>query len=211
MARRKKQSAHDPVTTNPRSKKPVGLYVSIAVTLLLAGIPFALGKYIELNSPGPFDSGAYVYSAKHLLDGAKMGIDEVSSAQLGTLIVNIIGVKLFGFNDTGPKIVQMLLQLAAGIFMFYTLRRVFGSVAAVLGTTVAAIYLSAPLIAKYGNVKEQFMIAFMLVAGCCFLLYEFTQKRYWLLLTGFFALQPFYFKATGLSMGELAVMRGREG
>ena len=200
MARRKRQSSPQNIKTKPHPQKSVGLYLSIAITLILAGIPFALGKYIELNSPGPFDSGAYVYSAKHLLQGARLGVDEQSSAQAGTLIVNLIGVKLFGFNDTGPKIVQMMLQLAAGVFMFYTLRRVFGSVAAVIGTTIAAIYLSAPLIAKYGNVKEQFMIASMLYAGCCFLLYEFTQKRYWLLLAGFFALQPFYFKGTGLSI-----------
>jgi hypothetical protein len=206
MARRRKQPAPESVKIPASGKKPFGLYLSIAVTLVLAGIPFALGKYIELNSPGPFDSGAYTYSAKHLLDGARLGVEEQSSAQPGTLIANIIGVKLFGFSDTGPKIVQMLMQLAAGVFMFYTLRRIFGSVAAVLATTVAAVYLSAPLIAKFGNVKEQFMIALMLVAGCCFLLYAFTQKRRWLLLTGFFALQPFYFKATGISIAIAIVL-----
>lgn len=200
MARRRKQPASESVKIPASANKYFGLYLAIAVTLVLAGIPFALGKYIELNSPGPFDSGAYTYSAKHLLDGARLGVDEQSSAQPGTLIANIIGVKLFGFSDTGPKVVQMLLQLAAGVFLFYTLRKIFGSVAAVLATTVAAIYLSAPLIAKFGNVKEQFMIALMLIAGCCFLLYEFTQKKHWLLLTGFFALQPFYFKATGISI-----------
>ena len=200
MARRKRQSSPQSLKTKSHPKRFGRLYVAIAVTLVLAGIPFALGKYIELNSPGPYDSGAYVYSAKHLLSGARLGVDETSSAQPETLIVNIIGVKLFGFNDRGPKIVQMILQLTAGIFMFYTLRRVFGSVAAVIGTTIAAIYLSAPAIAKYGNVKEQFMIAFMLYTGCSFLLYEFSQKRFWLLLAGFFALQPFYFKATGLSV-----------
>jgi 4-amino-4-deoxy-L-arabinose transferase-like glycosyltransferase len=201
MAKRKRQPAPDPVNIqSPEKKKNIGLYTAIALTLVLAGIPFALGKYIEFNSPGPFDSGAYVYSAKHLLEGARLGVDEQASAQPGTLIANLIGVKLLGFSDTGPKIVQMLLQLAAGVFMFYTLRRVFGSVAAVLATTIAAVYLSAPLIAKFGNVKEQFMIAFMLYAGCSFLLYEFTKKRCWLLLTGFLALQPFYFKATGISV-----------
>ncbi len=201
MARRKRQSSAAPAkTSGPHAPKHRGLYAAVIITLMLGGIPFALGKYIELNSPGPFDSGAYVYSAKHLLEGARLGIEEQSSAQPNTLIANIVGVKLFGFNDTGPKIVQMMLQIAAGIFMFYTLRRVFGTVAAVVGTTVAAVYLSAPVIAKFGNVKEQFMIAFMLYAACCFLLYEITQKRFWLLLSGFFALQPYYFKATGITI-----------
>lgn len=200
MARRKKQSSQPALKAKQSHKKSTGLVVAVVVTIVLAGIPFGLGKYIELNSPGPFDSGSYVYSAKHLLSGARLGIEEQPSAEAGTLIANIIGVKLFGFNDTGPKIVQMMLQLAAGIFMFYTLRRVFGSVAAVVGTTLAALYLSAPLIAKFGNVKEQFMIAFMIYAGCCFILFEITQKRYWMVLAGFFALGPYYFKATGISI-----------
>jgi hypothetical protein len=54
------------------------VFIIIAV---LAGIPFCMGKYFEFNSPGAFDSGAYVYSAKHILDGAKIGVEEKPSAQ----------------------------------------------------------------------------------------------------------------------------------
>jgi len=203
MARRRKkttQASVPAVDVNQPNRIAPGLIISVLITLVLGGIPFGLGKYIEFNSPGPFDSGAYVYSAKHLLDGARIGVDETPSARPGTLIANLIGVKLFGFNDTGPKVVQMILQLAALIFMFMTLRRVFGPIAAVIGTTVAAIYLSAPIIAKFGNVKEQLMVAYMIYAACAFLWYEFTQKRYWLLLCGFFATQPYYFKPTGMSV-----------
>ena len=178
----------------------VGLLISIIITLILGGIPFGIGKYIEFNSPGPFDSGAFVYSAQHLLSGAKLGVDTDSSARPNTLLANVVGVAIFGFNETGPKIVQMILQLGALVFMFITLRKVFGAVASVVGTTVAAVYLSAPLIAKFGNVKEQFMIPFMIATACSFLLYEHAQKRHWLVLSGFFALQPYYFKPTGLSI-----------
>ncbi|MHC5183013.1 MAG: hypothetical protein ACYSPI_01890, partial [Planctomycetota bacterium] len=51
-----------------------------------------------------------------------------------------------------------------------------------------------------GNVKEQFMIPFMIAAACCFVLYGHSQKRFWLVLSGFFAVQPYYFKPTGLSI-----------
>jgi hypothetical protein len=203
MARRRKQQAH--VTLSAAgAKQPkrvvTGLIISVVIALILGGIPFGLGKYIELNSPGPYDSGAYVYSAQHLLKGAQMGVDEVPSARPGTLIANIIGVKLFGFNDTGPKAVQMILQMTALIFMFITLRRLFGPVASVVCTTVGALYLSAPVISKFGNVKEQFMIAFMIYAACAFIWYSVTQKNVWLMLSGFFALQPYYFKPTGMSV-----------
>ena len=200
MARRRKQTHPAPTTETPSRPQATGLIISILAALILGGIPFGIGKYIELNSPGPFDSSAYVYSAQHLLDGAQMGVDELPSARPDTLIMNLIGVKLFGFSDTGPKIIQMILQLAALVFMFITLRKVFGAVASVAGVALAAIYLSSPMIAKFGNVKEQFMIAFMIYSACAFLWYEITQKRYWLILTGFFALQPYYFKPTGMSV-----------
>ncbi len=203
MARRRKKTVQASVPAiheRQTRRAATGLIISIVITLLLGGVPFGLGKYIEFNSPGPFDSGAFVYSAQHLLDGAKLGVDEQSSARPGTLTANLIGVKLFGFNDIGPKVIQMMMQLAALGFMFYTLRKVFGSVASVVGTTIAAIYLSAPLIAKFGNVKEQFMIPFMIAAACCCLLHGYSQKRFWLILSGFFAVQPYYFKPTGLSV-----------
>ncbi|MHC5082698.1 MAG: glycosyltransferase family 39 protein [Planctomycetota bacterium] len=205
MARRKKNksSQQSADITHPSSGAKLfssGLFYAIIITVILGGIPFGLGKYIELNSPGPFDSGAYVYSAKHLLEGAKLGVDEHASAKAGTLLANVIGVKLFGFNDKGPKIIQMILQLSALAFMFYTMRKVFGLIAASTGTIIAAVYLSAPLIAKFGNVKEQFMIPFMIAAACCWMLHECSKKQCWLVLCGAFVILPYYFKPTGLSI-----------
>ena len=56
--------------------KPIVVLIIIAI---LTAIPFCMGKYFEFNSPSAFDSGAYVYSAKRILDGAKIGIDEKPS------------------------------------------------------------------------------------------------------------------------------------
>jgi len=73
----------------------LGFILFCSMAALCIAIPFGLGKYIEFNSPGAYDSGAYVYSAKHVLDGARVGIDEKVSARMGTLLVNMLGVKLF--------------------------------------------------------------------------------------------------------------------
>jgi hypothetical protein len=194
------------IPTPPAVSRHRGLIIAIAVTLLLGGIPFGLGKYIEFNSPDPFDGSAYAYSARHLLDGARLGVDENPTANPGTLAVNLIGVKLFGFSDTGPKVVQLLLQLAGGIFMFWTVRKVFGATAAAVSTITAAIYLSAPLIAKFGNVKEQYMIVFMISAACCFLLSEHFSKKWLMVLCGFFAVQGYYFKPTGISIVAAVIL-----
>jgi hypothetical protein len=175
------------------------LVETIAV-LILAGVPFTMGKFFEFNQPDPFDSGAYAYSAWHVFQGAKLFEEELVSAQPATFLMNYIGVAMGGFSETGPKIVQTMLQLAALGFMFYTLRKCFGKTAAVISTTVAAIYLSAPVIAKFGNVKEQFMTAFMIVTACCLMLAVKTQKNGLWVAAGAAVIWPYYFKPTGLSI-----------
>lgn len=173
--------------------------IVLVIIAILAAIPFCLGKYFEFNSPGAFDSGSYVYSAKRILDGAKIGIDEKPSAQMGTLLINMLGVKLFGFNETGPKLIQAILQAAALILMFIAMRKLFGTLPAAVGVIITSIYLSAPLMAKYGNVKEQHMIAFMIMGMSCFVLYLF-KDRFWLaILAGAFLSCAPLFKETGVS------------
>lgn len=173
----------------------------IALVAIVAAIPFSLGRYFEFNSPGAYDSGAYVYSAAHILDGAEIGVEEIPSAQLGTLLVNILGVRLFGFNDFGPKLIQMFLQAGALVLMFIAMRRLFGSILpAAVGVILASTYLSAPLIAKYGNVKEQYMIAFMIAGASCFVLYQLKGKWWLAVLAGGLVSWAPLFKQTGTSV-----------
>lgn len=198
----------------PRKKKPTPSHAlspswslsdgrkHIAVVCALAifaGIPFLLGKYFEFKQPDPFDSGSYVYSAQHVLSGARIGYEEKPSAQAGTLLVNLLGVTISGFNETGSKALQGLFQAAAFAFMFVTVRRLSGSLAAVISVIVASVYLSAPVIAKFGNVKEQFMIALMVMGICSFVWYHLTGKRRWVLLAGALLIGGPLFKQTGVS------------
>ncbi len=171
----------------------------LIVIAILAAIPFSLGKYFEFNQPDPFDGGGYAYSAWHILNGAKIGVDEKPSAQLGTLLVNILGVALTGFNETGAKLVQTILQITALILMFIALRKAFGTLPAAVGVIITSAYLSAPLIAKFGNVKEQYMIAFMVMGVSCFVLYQLGGKWWYAILTGAFISWAPLFKQTGVS------------
>jgi len=173
--------------------------VIIAVTVVLAGGMFALGKYIEFNSPGAYDAGAYVYSAAHVLNGAKLGVDEFPSAQPGTFMVNLLGVWLFGYSDTGPKLVQMLMQLGALVLMLLAMRKAFGLIPACIGVFLAATYLSSPLIAKFGNVKEQFMIACMIAGVSLIVFHEYSGKWFYAVLAGAVLVWAPLFKQTGLS------------
>jgi len=183
-------------TAMDRFKKPL---LILGLVLVLAGIPFVLGKYFEFKSPGAFDSGSYVYSAEHILSGARIGFDEKPSAQAGTLLFNMLGVWLLGFREVGPELLQMLLQAAALVLMFFMIKRLYGVMAGILSVTIASVYLSAPLIAKFGNVKEQFMIAFMVIGVCCFVLYRLKGQWWWAVLCGAALVWGPMFKQTGLS------------
>jgi len=169
------------------------------IVAVLVAIPFGMGKYFEFNSPGAYDSGAYVYSAAHIVAGAEIGVEEKPSAQIGTLMVNMLGVRLFGYNETGPELIQTILQAAALVLMFVAMRKLFGMLPAGLGVLLAAIYLSSPLIAKFGNVKEQYMIAFMVLGMSCFVLYQLGGKWFWAVLAGAFLIWAPLFKPTGMS------------
>ena len=175
------------------------VYLPILIVTILAGIPFSMGKYFELNTPGAFDSGAYVYSARHMLEGAKLGVDENPSAQIGTLLVNMLGVGLFGYNDGGPKMVQMIMQIIALVVMFIAIRKNSGFLAGSISVIVASVFLSAPLIAKYGNVKEQYMIALMII-GISLIVLRYSGGAWWhIFIAGAVLIWAPLFKQTGLS------------
>ncbi|HEV59292.1 MAG TPA: hypothetical protein ENN87_17620 [Phycisphaerales bacterium] len=179
---------------------PTAPWLLTAAAILVAATFFLLGKYLELGSPDPFDSAAYVYSAAHLLDGAQLGVDEKSSARPATLLVNTVGVALFGFSETGPKLIQGLFQAAALVMMFLAMRRLWGRAAAGVSIVVAAYYLSAPLIAKFGNTKEQYLIALAVIGASSMILYERTGRWGWAVLTGAVSLDAYYFKETGIAI-----------
>lgn len=176
------------------------LWVAVVAAVILGGIPFYYGKVIEFGTNGPFDGGMNVYTAQQVVNGGRIGIDVFPSASQATLLVNIIGVKLFGFSELGPKLIQMVMQLAALALMFYALRRIFGGLEAVIGVALAAFYLSCPPYVKFGNVKEQFMIAGMIIAACGIMLRYAGGGWGWVILAGAMAFNSFFFKQTGASI-----------
>ena len=172
----------------------------IIVAAVLAAIPFCYGKYFEFGTKGPFDGSLNVYSAQCVVSGQKLGVEVWPSARPATLLVNVIGVALFGFSETGPKLIQMLMQLTALVLMFYTLRKVYGLGPAGVALILAAFYLSCPPYAKFGNVKEQFMIACAITAVCGLMLHHLGGAWWWLLICGAAAVNSFFFKQTGASV-----------
>ena len=200
MSRKRRRVAEQRAAGDSRIPAKDGRLAVFITAAVLAGIPFCLGKYIEFNSPGPFDSGSYVYSAQNIIKGAKIGVDEFPSAQPATLLVNVIGVRLFGFSEAGPKLIQTFMQIGALVLMFCSMRKLFGSLAAVFAVFIASFYLSAPFIAKFGNVKEQFMVACMVAVASCFILRQLKGPWWWTFIAGALAINLYYFKPTGVSV-----------
>lgn len=113
--------------------------------------------------------------------------------------MNILGVAIFGFNEIGPKFIQGVFQAAALVIMFFTAKRIFGKPAAAISVIVASVYLSSPLIAKYGNVKEEFMTAVMIIGICLVALRHTGGKWYLSFLAGAVLIWAPLFKPTGMS------------
>ncbi|MBN2317304.1 MAG: glycosyltransferase family 39 protein [Sedimentisphaerales bacterium] len=193
-------------TISPEQREKIKRIVSIAAIVILAGIPFSIGKYFEFCSYDPFDSGAYVHSAAHILNGAEIGVDEKPSAQIGTLLVNLLGVAMFGYNETGPKLIQTIFQATALVLMFLAMRRLYGTLPAAVGVIVASMYLSWAFIAKTGNVKEQYMIACMAIGISCFAMYELSGKWWQAVVAGAVLSWAPLFKQTGVTaMGAIGL------
>jgi hypothetical protein len=183
------------------TKSTIGNFeLSFILIAILAGIPFLLGRYFEINYPDPFDSAANVYDAQHILNGVKVNVDFNQSPAFGTLLVNIIGVKIFGFSEFGPKMIQAIMQGMALILTFVALKKLMGRLPAAIAVIVAAIYTSSPFLAKFGNVKEQYMIACMMMAISFFVLRQIGGGWWWAVLAGATTAWAPLFKETGISV-----------
>ncbi|MCH9022595.1 MAG: glycosyltransferase family 39 protein [Planctomycetes bacterium] len=204
MSRSHRRPKGLPKRTTPSKSKPGRIippaFLPVILVWALAAIPFGYGKYLEFNNNGAFDGGLNVYHAKCLVNGDKIGKEVFPSARPATLLVNVMGVKLLGFSERGPKLIQTLMQLAALALMFYTLRKIYGILPASVALILAAFYLSCPPYAKVGNVKEQYMIACMIAAACGLILSHAGGSRLWLILSGAAAINTWYFKQTGFSI-----------
>jgi len=202
-ARRRRPVRHAPPPKkeglSPESRARLMRIIPLVAVTILAAIPFGIGKYFEFSTIDPFDSGSYIHSAARILDGAKIGVDEKPTAQLGTLLVNLLGVRLFGYNETGPKLIQTLFQAAALVLMFMAMRRLYGTLAAAVGVIVASMYLSWAFFAKTGNVKEQYMIATMVIGVSCFVFYQLSNRWWQALVAGAVLSWAPLFKPTGVT------------
>ena len=208
MARAKHKTRIAPAAASPaagkaRDWRAIGILVLVAV---LAAIPFFYGKYREFHTDDPFDSGMNIYTARQILEGGKIGVEVFPSARPATLLANVIGVGLFGYSEFGPKLMQMLMQMAALGLLFYTLRKVYGNLPAAMAVILASFYLSCPFFAKFGNVKEQYMIACMIVAACGLILRHGGGAWWWLVISGGAAINAYYFKQTGVSVAIAMVI-----
>jgi 4-amino-4-deoxy-L-arabinose transferase-like glycosyltransferase len=180
------------------SKRKFNSRITGLVIAALIVIPFGIGKYIELGTNLPWDNAAHAYSAQHILSGAEIGVDEKPSASVGTLLLNMAGVKLFGFNQTGPKVISLVLQIATLLAMFYITRELFGIRPAAICVIIAAVYLASPMVAR-DSLKEQYLTSFAVLGISCFVIWQLGGHIWWGLLAGAFAGFAPLFKATGIS------------
>jgi hypothetical protein len=79
------------------------------------------------------------------------------------------------------------------------MRKLYGMLGAAVGVIVASVYLSWSFVAKSGNVKEQYMIACMVIGVSCFVMYQLSNKWWQAVVAGAVLIWAPLFKQTGVS------------
>ncbi len=76
-SRKKKAPLADLEKSSAKFWNPQNL-LPVVLVIVLAGIPFAVGKYIEFSTHDPFDSSLNIYSAQQIVNGGKLDVDVFS-------------------------------------------------------------------------------------------------------------------------------------
>jgi len=172
--------------------------VFILITILVA-TPLFISRYFDFKNPCAFDAASYVYEAKQVLGGAKIGIDIEPIGAIGPLVFSMIGVLLYEHGDIGPKIVLTALQIIALFIMFVATRKLYGLLSAAAVVILTSFYLSVPFLDRSCIFRTQCMVVFMIIGISCFVVYNIDRKWWYAVLAGAFLSWAPLFKETGVS------------
>ena len=123
-----------------RKTKYIAVFIFVGV---FAGILFFWANISSSTHPTLLTADAMSIRPNTFFPVPRIGFEEKPSAQTGTLLLNMLGAWAFGFNETGPKLLQAIFQITALVLMFIAIRRLFGQGAAAVSVIVASVYLCA--------------------------------------------------------------------
>lgn len=183
---------------------------SVLLTLLLT-LLLALAVLGVLQQANPLynfpslDNGYYLYIGQQIVAGKTPYVDMWESKPPGIFYVNALGLWLARGSRWGVWAMEFLALFGAAVVSYFTLRKLYGFLPALLGTLVW-LWGLVPVL-QGGNLTEEYSLPFNFLAVLCFWLSLQQPARRWpLFLIGLTFAASFAFRANNTGVQTALVL-----
>ena len=177
-------------------------YIGLGVILILITI-------IRLNFltiPFERDEGAYAYSGKIILDGAKTFTDIGSQRLDGVFYAYSFLILLFGYSVKALHIAFLAVNIASTTMLFFLTKKLMNNLAALSASVFFALLSMTPTASGF-TIQSEHLVAFSIIGGFLSLIYFFSTDKLWQLVTaGVLISFAFQIKQTSFFYGVFAGM-----
>jgi len=183
-------------------------YIGLGIILLL----IILIRINFLTIPFERDEGAYAYSGKIILNGAKTFTDIGSQRLDGVFYAYSVLIFLFGYSIKALHLAFLVVNLGSTIMLFFLMRKLINNMAG-LGASAFFALLSMTAHVSGFTTQSEHLVAFSIIAAFLSLAYFFETKKIWqLIVSGILFSFAFQIKQTsffyGLFAGILLLYKG---
>lgn len=183
-------------------------YIGLGVVLILITII----RINFLTIPFERDEGAYAYSGKIILDGAKTFIDIGSQRMDGVFYAYSFLILLFGYSVKALHIAFLVVNIASTVMLFFLTKKLMNNLAALSASVFFALLSMTPTASGF-TIQSEHLVALSIIGGFLSLVYFFSAGKLWQLVTaGVLFSLAFQIKQTsffyGLFAGMLILYKG---
>lgn len=170
---------------------PLAILLALFLALAVLGVLRQANPLINFPS---LDNGYYLYIGQQIVAGKTPYVDMWESKPPGIFYVNALGLWLARGSRWGVWGMEFLALFGAAVISYFTLRKIYGFLPALLGTLVWLWGLSPVL--QGGNLTEEYSLPFNFLAALCFWLsLQHSGKRWPPLVIGLTFAASFAFRA----------------
>lgn len=196
------QSQSKPIAEEPSKSSSKHAFISeeiiyLFLLLLLIGIVYIIrSKFFDI--PFERDEGAYTYYGKMLLEGKIPYKDFYEQKFPGIFYFYSFMVYVFGDTVRQLHIGFTLLNMATIILIFYTVKKIFSSTAAIISASTFAFVSLTPFFCGF-TIQSEHGVAFFISLGIFLYVIAYqTKKWYYYLLMGIAMGAAFMTKTSGV-------------
>jgi hypothetical protein len=193
---------------NFKNKDQLLSYIGLGIILLL----IILIRINFLTIPFERDEGAYAYSGKIILDGAKTFIDIGSQRLDGVFYAYSFLIFLFGYSVKALHIAFLFVNLGSATMLYVLMKKFTNNLTGIATSAFFAVLSMTPNASGF-TIQSEHLVAFSVIGAFLSLIYFFDSKKIWqLVIAGILFSIAFQIKQTsffyGLFAGLLILFKG---